>query len=398
MTYGDTPYDEMLKQAWDEFCDRLKGAGSLIFRPDAPSTALDRAVGFRYLSRQISRGLDIALEYDDPLFPNLRRNQYPTRKYGGDNPDALNMRARIDGEHTYRVVGNRGTVRYVVFSIHRPSPNTPWQEQEVTRLLGQELQTKWDGRFEIILSPEEHPGNWLKTTPDTHQISIRQFHGDWHLEQPMTLRIERVGAEGETPAPLMPETVAEGLRNAADIADKNSVYWVDWMDYYREKPNEFQTRGTNFAALGGTPGGTAWNTYWMVQPDEALLIEVTPPRRFQFWNIEFNNFWMETVDYRYLFSGLNSQLAVLEEDGSLRVAVAHTDPGLANLIETGGHCEGHIVVRWMQADSSPRPDARLIKLADLPSVVPPNTRRVTPEQRLEQRRLRKIGVDRRFRV
>ncbi len=396
MAYGDTPHDEMLKTAWEEFCDRLKGAGDLIFRADAPSTALDRAVGFRYLSRQISRGLDVVMEYNDPLFPNLRRNQAPTRKYGGDNPDALNMRARIDGEHTYRVVGNRGTVRYVVFSIHRPSPNTPWQEQEVTRLLGQELQTKWDGSFELILSPNEHSGNWLKTTPDTFQISIRQFHGAWHLEQPMTLRIERVGAEGEVPAPLTPETVAEQLRGAADLADRNSVFWVDWMDYYREKPNEFLTTITK-EALGGTPGGTLWNTYWMVQPDEALLIEFTPPRA-HFWNIEFNNFWMESVDYRYQFSGTNSHLAVAEEDGSFRVVVAHTDPGLANLIETGGHCEGHIGIRWIQADGSPKPDARLVKLADLPAAVPANTRRVTPEERREQRRLRKIGVDRRFRV
>jgi hypothetical protein len=31
MAYGDTPDDEQLKRAWEEFCDKLKSAQSLIF-------------------------------------------------------------------------------------------------------------------------------------------------------------------------------------------------------------------------------------------------------------------------------------------------------------------------------------------------------------------------------
>ncbi len=92
MAYGDSPHDQTLKRAWEEFCDRLKEAGELVFRDPAPSTPLDRAAGFEYLSRQIGRGLDVALEHNDPLHPDLRWNQQPIRKYGGDNPDAVNLR------------------------------------------------------------------------------------------------------------------------------------------------------------------------------------------------------------------------------------------------------------------------------------------------------------------
>ena len=45
--------------------------------------------------------------------------------------------------------------------------------------MGKDLITNWDGSFEIIVSPDEHPGNWLRTVPDVSQITIRQFFGDW---------------------------------------------------------------------------------------------------------------------------------------------------------------------------------------------------------------------------
>ena len=47
MAYGDTPYDEQLKRAWEDFCDKIKSAGSLIFRDTeaARPTPLDRATG-----------------------------------------------------------------------------------------------------------------------------------------------------------------------------------------------------------------------------------------------------------------------------------------------------------------------------------------------------------------
>ena len=55
-------------------------------------------------------------------------------------------------------------------------------------------------------------------------------------------------------------------------------------------------------------------------------------------------------------------------------------------------------MRWIMADSAPLPRTRLVKLADLDTVVPPNARRINAEGRREQLRRRKIGIDRRFRA
>ena len=61
-------------------------------------------------------------------------------------------------------------------------------------------------------------------------------------------------------------------------------------------------------------------------------------------------------------------------------------------------CEGHTGLRWMLTDSEPVPETRLVKLAELPSLLPPDARRITAEERVEQLRRRRNGVDHRLRV
>jgi hypothetical protein len=114
--------------------------------------------------------------------------------------------------------------------------------------------------------------------------------------------------------------------------------------------------------------------------------------------MELGTYWMMTHDYRHRLCSWNGHQATLEEDGSVRIVVAHRDPGLSNWLDTGGHVYGHIGMRWIMADSAPLPRTRLVKRADLDTVVPPNSRRIDAEGRREQLRRRKIGIDRRFRA
>ncbi len=403
MAYGDTPHDALLRSAWEDFCDRLKGAGDLVFRDSVPATALARAEGFQFLSRFISFSLDAVLEHNDPLFPQLWRFETPTNKFGGDNPDGNSLRARIDGEHTFRVVGNMGNADYLVFTVYRgDTPGsgdgkidaTPSPSPEMAHLYGHELRTEWDGSFELIMSPQQHSGNWLQTGPGAQRFSIRQFFGDWERAKPMVARIERVGAEG-APAPLTPERVAKALDGAAQHLLAETTFWADWFDNYMDTPNEFVgRRGRN---RGGAPGKQQLNCYWKVQPDEALIVEVTPPKAL-WWSYELNNYWMNSLDYRYHLSSLNHAQAVREDDGLVRLAIAHEDPGVANWLETGGHCEGRVELRWILAESAPVPRVDLVKLADLPTLLPQGAKRVTPAERRDQLRAAKIGVDRRYRV
>src|SRR5208282_3548195 len=138
MAYGDTADDEALKRAWEEFCDRIKGASSIVFRDTAPP--MDRATGIQYLSRYISKALAEKFEFADPLYPQFWQLQTPTNKSFGDNPDCTYHLAAIDSEHEYRIVGNRGTVSWVSFIVRGVEPAST-----VSAINNRDLKTERDG-------------------------------------------------------------------------------------------------------------------------------------------------------------------------------------------------------------------------------------------------------------
>ena len=121
----------------------------------------------------------------------------------------------------------------------------------------------------------------------------------------------------------------------------------------------------NHRHLGGDPNIRIWLGFWELAPDQALVIEATPPRC-DYWNFQLGNIWAESLDYRFRRVHVNSQTAALRDDGSFRLVVAHTDPGCANWMDTSGHDHGTMCVRWVRAESHPEPRCRVVKLSGLP--------------------------------
>ena len=74
---------------------------------------------------------------------------------------------------------------------------------------------------------------------------------------------------------------------------------------------------------------------------------------------------MESLDYRYHTIHTNKHLAEYEPDGSVRLIVAHEDPGLPNWLDTAGHTSGTMSFRWIRAEEHPEPATRVVKLAEL---------------------------------
>ena len=263
-----------------------------------------------------------------------------------------------------------------------------------SKLQGSRLESDAEGHFELILSPVEHEGNWLQTTPETSWFTIRQFFGDWLAEEPMQVSIERIGSEGPPPA-LSAQRMVHALADAGRFVGGSAAFWSRYIEGYRPETNRFVRHRAS--GLDASPGGVVNHCMWRVEPDEVLLIEVQPAEC-RFWNFELNNYWMNSTDYRYHVSSINGSQAVAEEDGSIRIAVAHADPGIPNWLDTAGFRVGLLNNRWMQAASFPLPQARLLKLADLPDGLPAGARRLSPQGRRAQLQLRRLGVERRFPV
>ena len=115
---------------------------------------------------------------------------------------------------------------------------------------------------------------------------------------------------------------------------------------------------------GGDPNIAYYHSYWSLAPDEALVVELEPPEC-DFWNFQLANHWLESLDYRYHKIHVNKLTARYRDDGSVRIVVAHEDPGVENWLDTCGHERGTMCVRWIRAKTHPDPSARVVKLAKL---------------------------------
>lgn len=389
-------HDRLLAQAWDSFCDQLKAAKSIPFRANAPAAPVDRATGFRLLSRNIALALAFQFENDDPLHPELMHYFDPIRKQGGDNPDAVYVGARIDGTGTYRLSGLRGTARYFAITVVERG-DTPWGGKVVETLFGEDMQVAPDGSFEVTIGPTWQSGNWLRTTAATFRVTVRQFFADWEHETPMRARIDRLPDTGTAPpAILSPAAVAAGFDASARWIHESLAYWADMIERWKAQPNTFLSyRQLDDNGLDVTPGGEPLICYWMMPRDEALIVRVRPPQA-RYWAVEFGSYWWESMDYRYRLSNTNCHYAQLEDDGELIVVVSHEDPGLPNWLDPSGCSEGYLAYRWMRASSTPIPQCTQVKYAELRQHLPSAVRTIDAAGRREQLIARRQGVINRF--
>jgi hypothetical protein len=116
---SDDKIDRVLDgRAWAEFCDTLKASGEVVLRDSSPEGAIDRAEGFRYLSRVARMALGQFVEMSGPDSPDFRRTADESMKLGCDNPDSYYLMANISGDHEYRIRGRRGSVPYMSISTY----------------------------------------------------------------------------------------------------------------------------------------------------------------------------------------------------------------------------------------------------------------------------------------
>ena len=348
---------------WNEFCDTLKLAGNTILAPGTPDDPMNRAEGWRYLSRIARAALQTFVEHNDPLAPVLQRVVHETAKVGADNPDNHYENAAISGKHEYRLYGNRGSVPYLGFYTQignygqgRGMPPSGFIEAK-------DLELGPNGEFEIWLSTEEKTGNWLPMKEETGTLIVRQTFLDRATEELATVNIERVGGDGQ-PSGFDPLAFADGLKTSGNLVGGAAMLFLTWANGFKKHANKLPQFDPNMSTMaGGDPNIAYYHSYWELADDEALVIEAMPPKC-DHWNFQLNNFWMESLDYRYYNVHLNKHTASYRPDGSVCVVVAHEDRGFGNWINTVGHRCGTMCWRWVRGDTNPEPQTRVVKISD----------------------------------
>jgi hypothetical protein len=332
-------------KAWDDFCDNLKAAGAALHMPGTPRDAFNQAEGIRYLSRLTRGGLEAFIEYADPAFPVLRRTAHETIKLGADNPDNYYFNAQISGNYEYRLNGKRNTVDYFGLFTQNGNYGTTGGMAPCAVLEHHEIQYETDGSFEVILSKEKKGKNWLKIEETTSMLMVRQTFLDRFNETPAEITISNLDGR-KSPGNITPAIIDEGLKTASMFVGGAALMFSNWAKGFQGHANKlplFDPKKSNDA--GGDASIIYYHSYWKLDPDEALLIEVKPPEC-DSWNFQLNNYWMESLDYRYFTICINKASAIYEPDGSVKVIVAHKDPDHPNWIDTCGHHEGTMLWRW----------------------------------------------------
>jgi len=352
-------------QAWDEFCDALKRAGQQVLRAETPATELDRAEGWRYLTRLLRIGLEMHLEFADPDFPGFFAPSHETGKIGADNPDNLYMMARINGAHGYRIRGTRGSVSYLSIGTQKGGYETDGKMEQTGFIDVADLQLDGaDGRFEIVLS-DVRPAdarNWLRIEAASNAVIVRQTFMDRSQERPAQLTIERLHKDA-APAPLSAARLTQGLGNATRFVEGTAQLFANWAQSYLPHINQLPLADQALCQrVGGDPNILYYHSAWQLAPDEALVIHVARVPDCRFWNLQINNWWMESLDYRHQRIHLNKHSAQLDADGGVTMVLSHRDPGHANWLHTTGHDIGTMCLRWVGAAEPVHPTTRVVRL------------------------------------
>lgn len=351
---------------WDQFCDELKAAGAQVLATGVPDDGLTRAEGYRYLTRLLRLALEKQIEFSDPEHPHFYSLSHETAKIGNDNPDNFYQNCAIDGRHEYRISGNLGSVDYLSIETKAGSFSGGGDMAPTGHVEAADLDADVDGNFELMVSAREHSGNWLPMTAASDNLLVRQTFRDRKRERRAELQIECLDATSD--AVLDPAAFATQLAGVVPFVSGTAGLFHQWMQTFSEHINALPPNDQSMCLrAGGDPAIYYHNSYWRLAPDEALLVEFTPPKVCRTWNLQLSNYWMESLDYRYHRICVNKHGAVVGEDGKVRVVICGEDPGpdWPNWLDTAGHVCGAMLLRYVEAEDKPPVETRVVSLTGL---------------------------------
>ncbi len=397
MAYGDGPADEALRDSWHRFCDQLKSAGDDVFKDANPGTRILRADAFRFLAQNLGQAFDLALETKDPAFPQLHPFCTPTRKLGGDVADFTYRQAWIDGDHAYRISGNRGTARWLNVTVQGPRPDRipgtdwpslhePFGDIPETNIFGHQITTEADGSFELYVGGEVRAENWLPTTPGSRKLFIREAFDAW-FETPTTLSIERIGMDGPRPIPT-PERIIEAMGWAGDFLTAAMHDWPEHSWNYSNGvcdpgfTNQFPPERTASSDDDAKRGRLAAHMIWELKPDDALIVEMD--NHDGFWIFGMGNVFAASMDFLYRPVSYTPARTKVDSDGVVRLVIAHDDPGVHNWLDTQGFSNGNLTYRNLMSQNPARFRTRLVKRSELLDALPSDTVMVSEGERVQQ--------------
>ena len=373
------------------FREAVAEAEKLIANPPFPVSEQDLAEGYDYLAGSIRSSLQMAFDYDleHPVLIN------PTHQYarqGLDNPDAIYFNAYLDADASYLVSGVRGTTADLSFQIMDGTYSSEGAPNTVAAFDDRELDIAPDGSFAWRFGPE------LGLSKGSTLI-IREVYDDWNAEERGRIRIQRVDTAGRPRGPLTPERVAKRYGVAAKMLVGRINTWFAFPEWftYKEPVN-------TLTVPASTPGGLASQFssigHYDLADDQAMIVTV-PVTETAYQAIQIGSRWYVSTDYEHHQTSLTKAQSQADPDGKLRYVISERNPGVANWLETCGHPQGVMMLRWQRLSreltAADGPTVEVVDLASLGQRLPYyEDNRVTPDEYTARIADRQVGIARRM--
>ncbi len=337
----------------------------------------DVADGHRNLMHILEGGLFSHFDAD-PERPVFRRIVSPTRKFRGDNGDAIYFDAAIRPDREYRVKGNMAGAVYVSLTVEEGPGEGAYATGTAAGLCDGEFDIDADGNFEIVLSAREHDRNWLKLTPTASRVTTRHYFEEEVCaaadpSRHVPLSIEPVVDPGPPPA-WTPE--GQDRQVAASIQRVINFVRGDTLDQPPRKPEDQPSWVSSTPNVFNTPekpGDMAFSAMdvaytmapYVLGPDQALVMTGRFPAC-RFANVCLWNRYIQSYDYNNRRISLNRKQTHLESDGRYRIVIAHEDPGVPNWIDSEGRPFGMVYWRFLLPEGPVEtPNAEVVDIASL---------------------------------
>ena len=267
-----------------------------------------------------------------------------------------------------------------------------------------------NGEFTILVSgdprPADYEGNYIQLTSDSTLIAARDTLSDWNTQQPMTLSIERISGPpnslfaqlGGFAIPLIGPAVTDNptltqlvsvipplpdppplLRGAVTAVimviglsmerDYMRVATIDAVTGEPRQPNVVPQPSSNASFLSTQLQSAG---YFDLADDEALVVTIDPGDA-GYFVVPVTNDWTITDNYWDEQTSLNNAQAHRNpDDGTYKIVISKSDPGVYNWVSTGGLNQGTFSIRFQDlgTDAPTIVKSEVVPVADVKKQFP----------------------------
>jgi hypothetical protein len=310
----------------------------------------------------------------DPTRPRFQRIVTPTRKFTGDNADAIYYDAPVSPEYRYLVRGRMDGAVYVSLTVECDAADGTMARRTGGVINDTQFDVDRDGRFEIRLGGEPAARNWLALEAGASRITTRHYYENERSAAADPTRNAALEIEllDPVPAPPPPDdaSVARGIRRVARFIESRTLEQPPMASakqpaFVSIVPNQFPK-----PVLPGDFGLAAADAAYsmapyFIGPDDALVMTGRWPKC-RCANVSLWTRFMQTFDYANRPVSRNRAQTTLEPDGSFRIVLAHRDPGHPNWLDTEGQPLGLVFWRFFLAEGEiETPHAKVVPFAEV---------------------------------